>query len=187
MPNNRKLHTLHAITRHVSTQLPVIETTTTTTTTTTVPQYQCMDIFLREYSEFAVARFYTPEDGEIYPPTNECDRCMWEAVDDETRKNASINNSQELFIWMTISGINSISFDWKISSKEGYDEALFIIQDLNRSNIFVATTSGEYDWSNISYNMLDNQQSYIIIWSYSKDGSVNVGDDCVYLKNLVIS
>lgn len=184
MPNHRVLHTLRSITRIGSGfQAPI---TTTTTTTTTVAQWQCMEVFLKEYSSNAVARFFTFEDGEIYPP-NECDICRWEAVDNEIIKNGVLDQSQQLYIWMNISGISSISFDWKISSEEGYDFAYFTIQDVYENNIFQAETSGQYDWDTISFNSLDSQQDYLIIWSYSKDGSVNSGDDCVYLRGLVIN
>lgn len=63
MPNHRELHTLHAITRYVSTQAPVIEATTTTTTTTTTEKqwtlYMGNDIWYKDDS-------YTYYDGEAY-------------------------------------------------------------------------------------------------------------------------
>ena len=67
-----------------------------------------------------------------------------------------------------------ISFYRKISSESGCDHGHFYI-DNNQMNYW----SGTYDWTEYSYAVTAGTHTFK--WSYSKDGSVNSGDDCFYV------
>lgn len=75
----------------------------------------------------------------------------------------------------------TLSFDYKVSSEEDYDEFNFIVNGTS-----VHADSGETAWQTYSYTA-PNSGSYTFEWEYVKDGSVDGGFDCVWVDNVSYS
>lgn len=89
-------------------------------------------------------------------------------------KNGDINDSSSSYIEATISGVEQISFYWKVSSESNYDYLNFYIDES-----LITRISGSVDWTQVSYDL--DLGTHSIKWSYSKDGSVSSGDDCGWI------
>ncbi|MGA2171955.1 MAG: GLUG motif-containing protein [Sedimentisphaerales bacterium] len=94
-------------------------------------------------------------------------------------KSGAISNSQSSSIQFTIDTADReiLSFYCKVSSESGHDELLFYIDDSLRGS-----WSGEYGWSEITYNFAPGVHTFK--WSYSKDSSTSSGSDCAWLDNI---
>lgn len=75
----------------------------------------------------------------------------------------------------------TLSFDYKVSSEESYDEFKFIV-----NGTVIETVSGETAWQTYSYTA-PSSGSYTFEWKYVKDSSVDVGSDCVWVDNVSYS
>ena len=95
--------------------------------------------------------------------------------DGDIYSNEDIDNNQISCIEANITSEN-ISFDWKVSSEEGYDYLRFYIDGDEQ----YGKISGEVDWVTKEYTV-DNS-SHILKWCYGKDGSASSGTDTGYLK-----
>ncbi|MFZ0035048.1 MAG: GLUG motif-containing protein [Sedimentisphaerales bacterium] len=102
---------------------------------------------------------------------------VWEGT--YAAKSGAISHSQGSSIEFTIdTGVcEIISFYCKISSESGFDELVFYIDGSLRGE-----WSGEYDWSEITYNFAAGVHTFK--WSYYKDASVSRGSDCAWLDNI---
>lgn len=75
----------------------------------------------------------------------------------------------------------TLSFDYKVSSEENYDEFKLIV-----NNAVIETVSGETAWQTYSYTA-PSSGSYTFEWKYVKDSSVDAGSDCVWVDNVSYS
>ena len=76
-------------------------------------------------------------------------------------------------------GSGTVSFIWKVSSEEGYDKLMFIIDDVVQDII-----SGESDWEQVSFNV-EGDGEHFLTWAYVKDESESYGDDCGMIAEIV--
>lgn len=84
------------------------------------------------------------------------------------------NTTSAMQITLEIPFDSYMSFFSKVSSEGGCDFGRFYI-DNNQQNYW----SGDSDWSEYSYYVTAGTHTFK--WTYSKDGSVDNGDDCFYV------
>ncbi len=70
-----------------------------------------------------------------------------------------------------------ISFFEKISSESPFDCGSFYVDDVKMGEF-----SGESDWQEVNLDVLEGL--HVFRWSYVKDASIDVGDDCMYIDNI---
>lgn len=70
-----------------------------------------------------------------------------------------------------------ISFYERISSESPWDCGSFYIDDVKMSEY-----SGESDWQEVSFDVAEGP--HVFRWSYVKDASFDVGEDCYYIDNI---
>lgn len=74
---------------------------------------------------------------------------------------------------------NEISFYYKVSSESGYDYLKFFID-----NVEQGSWSGEAGWELATYPVTAGPHEFK--WKYSKDGSVDSGQDCAWVDFIVL-
>ncbi len=91
-------------------------------------------------------------------------------------KSGALGNNQTNFLSLQyeVSGSDSISFWFKVSSESNYDYLRFYIDDVE-----IGEWSGEVGWIRKAYAVTTGVHSFK--WSYSKDESVAGGDDCSWV------
>ena len=106
----------------------------------------------------------------------------WRIVDDGGEliaRSGVISHLQETLLETTVMGSGTVSFIWKVSSEEGYDKLMFIIDDVVQDII-----SGESDWEQVSFNV-EGDGEHFLTWAYVKDESESYGDDCGMIAEIV--
>jgi hypothetical protein len=103
---------------------------------------------------------------------------VWEGT--YAAKSGIILDSQSSSIEFTIdtAGCEIISFYCKVSSESGFDGLTFYIDGEPR----LLGLSGEYGWSEISFNFPEGEHTFK--WTYSKDSGGSNGSDCAWLDNI---
>ena len=95
-------------------------------------------------------------------------------------KSGSISDGQSSYAEMSVVGPVAVSFKWKTSSESGCDRLTFAVDggDLNE-------ISGEMGaWEKVSFKIADDGE-HVLMWSFSKDGSVSNGEDCGWIDDVV--
>ena len=78
----------------------------------------------------------------------------------------------------SVSGAGTLTFKYRVSSEASYDVFTFKIDGQLKFS-----DSGEGEWRVVTYELGEGEHSFN--WTYSKDSEVSVGDDCVYLDQVV--
>jgi len=86
------------------------------------------------------------------------------------------NSSMELTYNVIAEG--NLSFFYKVSSESGYDYLRFYINGTEQDS-----WSGEVDWTEATYTLSEGEN--ILKWEYSKDGSVDNGQDCGWVDFII--
>ncbi|MBK6344568.1 MAG: T9SS type A sorting domain-containing protein [Bacteroidales bacterium] len=86
--------------------------------------------------------------------------------------------TSEMFVTYNVMNEDSISFYWKVSSEATYDYLRFYID-----NQMLDQISGEVDWTRVAFAITPGEHS--LRWNYSKDVSLNVGDDAGWVDFIV--
>lgn len=96
-------------------------------------------------------------------------------------RSGSIGHSQRTTMGFTAdtTDFEAISFAWKLSSESCCDHLRFYIDG---NEIAVFRESG--GWNQVSYPVTEGSHDFV--WSYSKDGSVNHGEDCAWIDDIHI-
>ncbi|XOV78609.1 MAG: reprolysin-like metallopeptidase [Aestuariibacter sp.] len=89
------------------------------------------------------------------------------------------DNSSDMTLTDTFAA-GTLSFDYKVSSEEGWDKIFFYVDDE-----VVLEDSGEKDWQTYTYQI--TQGVHTLKWAYTKDGSVSNGDDLAWVDNVSYS
>ncbi|MCP4220306.1 MAG: hypothetical protein GY765_37085 [bacterium] len=95
-------------------------------------------------------------------------------------KSPVITHSQDASAEVTISGVTSVSFYWKVSSESGYDYLRFYIDGTLQDSI-----AGTVNWAQKTYSV--SSGSHTLKWMYDKDYSVSSGSDCGWVDRLVLN
>jgi len=95
-------------------------------------------------------------------------------------KSGLITNSQLTSFQTTVSGAGSGSFWRKVSSEAGYDYLSFYVDGVAQGG----SISGEVDWTQVNYTVT-GAGNHILLWEYTKDGSVSNGSDAGWVDQVV--
>jgi hypothetical protein len=86
-------------------------------------------------------------------------------------------HNEEAVMETTIAGYSTITFQWKVSSEEGYDFLEFYIDDTLYDQV-----SGETGWEKKSYQV--SSGTHTLKWGFRKDFSVSSGADTAWVDQL---
>lgn len=90
--------------------------------------------------------------------------------DDDALESPNLDDGQRATFSADVTGPGLVTFQWKVSSEDGYDELLVELDGAREAGI-----SGERDWA--LGDLLVPEGFHTVSWSYSKDASVSEGDD----------
>ena len=85
-------------------------------------------------------------------------------------------------ITTTVTYATAISFYWKVSSESGYDKLHFYVDGIEKTTAI----SGTKDWTLVKVS-LDSGTSHELKWTFTKDSSVNSGQDCGWIDGLEVT
>ena len=92
--------------------------------------------------------------------------------------NQTVGNSSSSISFKFL-GMGTLSFKYKISTEERFDKLTITIDDVE-----MGVFSGKVDWVEESKTFSEKKE-HIITFNYKKDGSMDSGDDTVYIKDVV--
>lgn len=95
-------------------------------------------------------------------------------------RSAAITSSQQSIMELdyTAAAEGDFSFYYKVSSEGTYDKLKFYIDETMQGE-----WSGEIAWSLAEYTLTAGEHN--LRWEYSKDGSVDTGEDCAWVDYIV--
>jgi alpha-tubulin suppressor-like RCC1 family protein len=96
---------------------------------------------------------------------------------DAAAQSGHISDTQQSILQTTVTGPDTLTFWWKVSSEEDFDFLEFFVDSSN-----AAAISGEVDWQQRSFNIPPGVHT--LKWIYSKDESVSVGQDAGWLDEV---
>jgi hypothetical protein len=88
------------------------------------------------------------------------------------------NQTSAMSVSLQVNANGNISFYRKTSSEANYDYLRFYIDDVQQGQ-----WAGTVDWGQVSYAVTSGTHTFK--WSYSKDGSVSSGSDCVWVDYII--
>lgn len=91
----------------------------------------------------------------------------------------TIGDNQHSFMEATVTGPDTLSFWWKVSSEKGYDFLTVAIDGIDQDAI-----SGEVDWSRMIYPIPAG--THTVRWSYRKDPYAAEGADTGWVDQAVL-
>ena len=94
-------------------------------------------------------------------------------------RSGTIGHGQSTYMQTTVYGPGTVSFYWRVSSEEDYDQLRFYIDGQEKDAI-----SGEQGWYYVSYNF--SSGTHVLKWEYSKDGSASSGSDCGWVDGVSV-
>ncbi|MEM7431035.1 MAG: serine protease [Pseudomonadota bacterium] len=89
-------------------------------------------------------------------------------------RSGSLGNNSASFLLTTLTGPETLTFQWKVSSEEDYD-FLSVFIDGVRENLI----SGEVDWAEVSIDIPAGEHN--VYWEYRKDESQASGSDAGFV------
>lgn len=99
--------------------------------------------------------------------------CQYEGV--AALRSAVIDDSGSTQFSITVEGVESFCFAWKIDSEANFDTLTCWVD----GSYCLGPISGDQDWE-IQELSLDSGQ-HTISWEYAKDGSASSGEDCAWI------
>lgn len=97
----------------------------------------------------------------------------------DAAQSGTITHNQQSWFETTVQGPGVLSFWWRTSSESNYDFLRFYINNNQQHSI-----SGSTSWLFREYTLTE-PLVYTLKWSYTKDGSVNSGQDCGWVDQLI--
>ncbi len=97
--------------------------------------------------------------------------------DGDAAQSGTITHDQPTWLRTTVPGPGTLTFYWKVSSESNYDFLRFSIDGTEQIRI-----SGSVDWQQKSYSL--DSGTHTLEWRYTKDNSVNSGNDCGWLDKV---
>ncbi len=100
--------------------------------------------------------------------------------------NQGVSSSTSSFtITYAATQTSNISFSYKVSSESNYDKFDVTVNGSTPSGWSVK--SGTVSETTFTCSASPSSGNVVIVFSFTKDGSVNTGDDCAYVRNIVIT
>lgn len=96
----------------------------------------------------------------------------------DAAQSGTIIDNQASHLETTVTGPGTLTYYWKVSSEANYDYLKFKLDGTEQFSI-----SGEVNWQQKTVDIPSGQHT--ISWSYSKDGSVNGGQDAGWVDQVV--
>ncbi|MBQ1892690.1 MAG: dockerin type I repeat-containing protein [Clostridia bacterium] len=94
--------------------------------------------------------------------------------------NAGVSSSTStLRVQIQMQAGDKLKFDWKVSSESNYDKLGFYVNNTQNGTLI----SGTVDWAAKEYTA-SSAGTYTFEWRFTKDSSVNSGNDCGYVDNI---
>ena len=90
----------------------------------------------------------------------------------------TITHNGESWMQTTVTGPGTLTFWWRVSSETNYDYLRFLIDDVTQSG----GISGTVAWQQKTYSIATG--THVLLWRYSKDGSVSTGSDCGWVDQI---
>jgi len=94
-------------------------------------------------------------------------------------QSGAISNSSSTSLETTVTGPGTLTFWWSVSSEEYFDFLSFYI---GYQTPYVARISGEVGWEQETFPI--SAGSHPLLWIYSKDPDVSVGEDAGWLSEV---
>ena len=91
------------------------------------------------------------------------------------------SSSSSVYLELDLLAGDELTFRYRVSSESNYDKFYFYV---NNASQF--TESGNVSWRNYTYTVPSNGH-YSFEWRYTKDYSVNSGDDAAYLDDVELT
>ncbi len=106
----------------------------------------------------------------------------WMITDTNTLEAVSgdIDHNGTSSLTATVSGVGVLSFCWKVSSETGYDTLTVFVDDEEYAEI----SGTDVVWTSNGI-LFDEEGAHTVTWTYSKDGSVDRGEDRGWISNVV--
>jgi uncharacterized repeat protein (TIGR03803 family) len=98
-------------------------------------------------------------------------------LDGLAAESGPITDSQSSYLETTVPADGQLSFNWKVSSEDGYDYLTFYINGNAKDAI-----SGEVDWNQETYPVFAGN---VLRWEYGKDDSGSDGLDAGFLDEVI--
>jgi len=95
----------------------------------------------------------------------------------DAAQSGTISHNYDSWTQTTVTGPGTLKFYWKVSSEANWDFLRFYIDGVEQERI-----SGTVDWQQKTYGI--SSGSHTVKWRYTKDCSVNSGNDCGWLDKV---
>ncbi|MDB6018342.1 MAG: hypothetical protein JWR19_2831 [Pedosphaera sp.] len=89
-----------------------------------------------------------------------------------------ITHGQQVSVQANVAGPGVLTFWWKVSSEQFYDNLSFLIDSVQQTNV-----SGEVDWQAQTFAI--GSGNHTLKWTYQKDASVSLGSDAGWLDQVL--
>lgn len=89
---------------------------------------------------------------------------------EDAAQSGVISHNQESWVETTVEGPGTVNFWWSVSSESGFD-----FLEFRTNGVLASSISGTVGWSFVTRAVASGTQ--VLRWRYSKDGSVNTGQD----------
>ncbi len=97
-------------------------------------------------------------------------------------QSGAIDDGQESWLEVPVSGTGVISFRWKASS-ESYRDEVFDFGTFSVDGVEGAMIGGKTDWTNVT-QLIVGSGTHVVRWTYKKDDDGTGGSDCVWLDDV---
>lgn len=98
----------------------------------------------------------------------------------DAARSGAITHNQSSVLTLTVTGVASVGFRWKVSSEPGRDHLRFYIDDVEQTAL-----SGEVDWQEKTYPLTPGDHT--LRWSYAKDGANSVAADAGWVDQVAFT
>jgi len=96
----------------------------------------------------------------------------------DAAQSGAITHGQFTAFQTTVTGPNTLTFWWKVSSEATNDPLRFLIDGVEQHRI-----SGEQNWVQRTYNIAAG--NHTLAWRYEKNGSINAGSDAAFVDEII--
>ncbi|MFC1567188.1 SBBP repeat-containing protein, partial [bacterium] len=99
--------------------------------------------------------------------------------DNDAAQSGAISDNQSSYMQTTITGPQTVSFYWKVSSEQNNDNLSFYIDGVLQGEI-----SGEVDWTLKAFEIPSG--AHILKWEYKKNAGTSSGSDAGWVDKFII-
>ncbi len=93
-------------------------------------------------------------------------------------RSGAVGDGQRTSLFAAVEGDGTLSFSWRVSSEEGYDALVLLVDGVEKARV-----SGETDWEPVE-RKVSGTGPHTVEWRYLKDGSVSDGEDCAWVDGV---